>query len=131
MDNIYRLILDRFMFTLSSISENFILYWPSNISMDLTPIIFNLTAGNEFDTAWKVSKYGVIFGPYFLAFGLNTEISRVNLQIQSEYRKIRTRNNPVFGHFSRSVSQLGDWRHQSAFPIKKTYLETLDVKACY
>ena len=26
------------------------------------------------NTAWKVSKYGVIFGPYFLVFGLNTEI---------------------------------------------------------
>ena len=25
------------------------------------------------------------------------------LRIQSEYRKIRTRNNSVFGHFSRSV----------------------------
>ena len=24
-------------------------------------------------TAWKVSKYGVISGPYFPAFGLNTE----------------------------------------------------------
>ena len=23
-------------------------------------------------TAWKVSKYGVIFGPYFAVFGLNT-----------------------------------------------------------
>ena len=27
----------------------------------------------------------------------------VNLRIQSEYRKIRIRNNSVFGHFSRSV----------------------------
>ena len=53
-------------------------------------------------TAWKVSKYGVIFGPYFPVFGLNTEIYRVNLRIQSEYRKIRTRNNSVFGHFSHS-----------------------------
>ena len=26
----------------------------------------------------------------------------VNLRIQSEYRKIRARNNSVFGHFSRS-----------------------------
>ena len=26
----------------------------------------------------------------------------VNLRIQSEYRRIRTRNNSVFGHFSRS-----------------------------
>ena len=45
-------------------------------------------------TAWKVSKYGVISGPYF---------SVVNLRIQSEYRKLRTRNNSVFGHFSRSA----------------------------
>ena len=27
----------------------------------------------------------------------------VNLRIQSKYRKIRTRNNSVFGHFSRSA----------------------------
>ena len=33
---------------------------------------------------------------------MNTEIYFVNLRIQSEYRKIRTRNNSVFGHFSRS-----------------------------
>ena len=25
-------------------------------------------------TAWKVPKYGVISGPYFLEFGLNTKI---------------------------------------------------------
>ena len=54
-------------------------------------------------TAWKVSKYGVISGPYFPVFGLNTEIYFVDLLIQSEYRKIRTRNNCVFGNFSRSV----------------------------
>ena len=29
----------------------------------------------------------------------------VNLHIQSEYRKIRTRKNSVFGHFSRSVER--------------------------
>ena len=57
-----------------------------------------------FDTAWKVSKYGVISGPYFPVVGLNMEIYFVNLRIQSEYRKIRTRNNSVFEHFSRSVS---------------------------
>ena len=34
-------------------------------------------------TAWKVSKYGVISGPYFPVFGLNTEIYEVNLRIQS------------------------------------------------
>ena len=50
----------------------------------------------------KCPKYGVISGPYFPAFGLNTEIYFVSLLIQSECRKIRTRNNSVFGHFSRS-----------------------------
>ena len=56
-------------------------------------------------TAWKVSKYGVFSGPYLPVFALNTEIYRVNLRIQSEYKKIRTRNNSVFGHFSRSVCE--------------------------
>ena len=39
-----------------------------------------------------MSKYGVISGPY----------------IQSKYKKIRTRNNSVSGHFPRSVGQLND-----------------------
>ena len=54
-------------------------------------------------TTWKVSKFGVFSGPYFPAFGLNTEIYGVNLHIQSEYRKIRIRKNSEFGHFSRIV----------------------------
>ena len=57
---------------------------------------------NHSCTALKVSKNGVISGPYFPAFGLNTKIYGVNLRIQSEYRKIRTRNKSVFGRFSRS-----------------------------
>ena len=48
-------------------------------------------------TAWKVSKYGL---------GLNTRRYRVSAQIHSEYRKIRTRKNSVFGHFSRSVCHI-------------------------
>ena len=58
-------------------------------------------------TAWKLSKYGVISGPYFSVLGLNTEIYGVNLRILSKYRKIRTRNNFVFGHFLRSACFLG------------------------
>ena len=54
-------------------------------------------------TEWNVSKYVVISGPYFPVFGLKTEIYEVNIRIQSKYRKIRTRNNSVFGHFSRFV----------------------------
>ena len=55
------------------------------------------------NTASKLSKYGVISGPYFPVFGLSTKIYPVNLRIQSEYRKVRSRNNSVFRHFSRSA----------------------------
>ena len=44
-------------------------------------------------TVWKVSKYADFSRPYF---------SGVSLLIQSEYGKIRTRKNSVFGYFSRS-----------------------------
>ena len=55
----------------------------------------------EICTAWK---------PYFPVFGLNTEIYFVNFSIQSEYRKIRTRNNSIFGHFSRSDCKNNLWK---------------------
>ena len=54
------------------------------------------------DTAWEVSKYGVFSGPYFPAFGLNTERYRVSLCIEPECGKIWTRRNCVFGHFLHS-----------------------------
>ena len=74
-------------------------------------VVLRIDAENELftcldATAWKVSKYAVISGPYFPVFGFNTEIYEVNLRIQSEYRKIRTRNNSVFGHFSCSVQNI-------------------------
>ena len=40
-----------------------------------------------------MSKYSIFSGPYFPVFRMNTEIYRVNLRIQSEYGKIRTRKN--------------------------------------
>ena len=53
-------------------------------------------------TVIKLSKYGVFSGPYFPAFGVNTERYGVSLCIQSESRKIQTRKSSVFRHFSRS-----------------------------
>ena len=50
----------------------------------------------------KCNKYGVFSGLYFPEFGLDTKIYGVNFRIQSEYRRIWTRNNSVFEHFSRS-----------------------------
>ena len=58
---------------------------------------------NLYHCVKSVQKYRVISGPYFPIFGLNAEIFHANLCIQSEYRKIRTRNNSVFGHFSHCV----------------------------
>ena len=53
-------------------------------------------------TVWNASKCGVFSGPYFPAFGLNTERYEVSLRIQSGCMKIRNIKNSVFGHFSRS-----------------------------
>ena len=39
-------------------------------------------------TAWKVSKYGVISGPYLHAFGQNTDRYEVSLRVQ--YEKVRS-----------------------------------------
>ena len=72
-----------------------------------------------------MSKYGVISGPYFPVFGLNTVIYSVNLRIQFKYRKIRTRNNSIFGHFSCSASKL--WLHNNFFTI----CEPLKMLLCH
>ena len=52
-----------------------------------------------------MSKYGVLSGPYFPAFGLNTDRHGVSLRINFECGKVRTRKNSVFGHFSRNVKK--------------------------
>ena len=46
-----------------------------------------------------MSKYGVFSGPYFPAFGLNTERYEVSLRIQSACGKIRTRKTPYLDTF--------------------------------
>ena len=71
-------------------------------------------------TAWKVPKQGVISGPYFPAFRLNTEKYEVSLRIQSEYGKIRTRNHSVFGHFPRSA-RLVNFNLKIHFLLKKIF----------
>ena len=42
-------------------------------------------------------------GPYFPVFGLNTERYYVSPRMQSEYRKIWTRNSSVFGYLLKVV----------------------------
>ena len=43
-------------------------------------------------------------GPYFPAFGLNTEIYSVTLRIQSKCGKIMDQKNSEYGHLLRSVT---------------------------
>ena len=50
-------------------------------------------------TAWKVSKYRVFSGSYFLTLALNTEIFSVNLRIQSKYRKNEPEKIPYLDTF--------------------------------
>ena len=50
---------------------------------------------------WKVSKFGVFSGPYFHEFRRTTEIYRVNICIQSDCGKTRTREIALFQHFLR------------------------------
>ena len=40
---------------------------------------------------------------------MNTEIYCLNVRIQSDYKKIRSKNNYVFGHFSRSAIFAESW----------------------
>ena len=67
-------------------------------------------------TAWKVSKYRVFSGPYFPAFGLNTERYRAyfaSLRIQSKCRKIRTRKTTHLDNFHAVVvcTDISHWRY--------------------
>ena len=78
-------------------------------------------------TTWKVSEYGVFSSPYFSVFGLNTEIYGVNLRIHSEYRKIQTRKNSVFGFFSRSVGSSFCILHMYSLNLCITYVFTAKV----
>ena len=57
------------------------------------PLWFNNAAVKKHITAWKKCPNTELF------------LVRVNLRKQPEYRKIRTRNNSAFGHFSRSVCE--------------------------
>ena len=60
--------------------------------------------------AWKVSKYGVISGPYFPVFGLTFPIYTLNLRIQSEYRKSWTGNNSAVWIFDYCQSNIYNFK---------------------
>ena len=68
----------------------------------------------------KIVQMRSFSGPYFPAFGLNTERYGASLRIQSQCGKIWTRKNSVSGQFSRSVWAISPWltRPSSTLKIK-------------
>ena len=81
-----------------------VLFWTCNAHS----VYFQCSGGyNEVILFIKHYVKSVLIRSYFRSIFLYSDwIWRftVNLRIQSEYRKIRTRNNSVFGHFSRCES---------------------------
>ena len=53
----------------------------------------------KINTTRKMSVFGVFSGLYFPAFGMNKEIYKVNLRIQSECGKMHTRKTPNTDNF--------------------------------
>ena len=82
-------------------------------------------------TAWKVSKYGVFSGPYFSAFGQNTEIYLVNHRIQSEYRKIGPEKLRIWTLFTQWTLRrfLTNWRNNAL--IFLNFVSWLFCSSCY
>ena len=72
----------------------------------------------------KSVQYRVFSGPYFHVFELTTERYSISLRIQSEYGKIRTRKNSVFGHFLRSVPNIEHKR----IPLNDDIVQILAIK---
>ena len=61
--------------------------------------IRNLETLEQRITLREVSKYGVFSGPYFPAFGLNTEGYSVSFHIQSECGKYGPEKTPYLDNF--------------------------------
>ena len=66
-----------------------------------------------------------------VSFLIKLQASGVNLRIQSEYRKIRTRKNSLFGHFSRRVSMKESLRIKMNIRREKKSIWTIANKMKY
>ena len=62
-------------------------------------------------------------GPYFPAFGLNTDNYSVNYRVESKCKKIRTRKNSLFGLLLRSGMYLNILETRVPFPTVPLDLE--------
>ena len=58
------------------------------------------------NTAWKVSKYGDLFGPYFPAFGLNTKRSLLQMWEKMDQKKLHIWTLSTQCNFFQRISQV-------------------------
>ena len=78
-----------------------------------------------------MSKYGVFAGPYFPAFGLNTERYGVSLRIQSKCGKMRTGITPNTDTFyALCMSHLLFIEKQPCNFEICLHIVTLDISVC-
>ena len=89
-------------------------FWKVPSSCTLSTSILNFICEQGF--IWKLQKKKILnlsfcfSGPRFTVFGLNLETLSVNLSIsQSKCRKMRTRKNSKFKHFSCSAPATDDY----------------------
>ena len=72
--------------------------YPKNRYLFLIDMVADLFLTDS-ATAWKVSKYGVISGPYFPAFELNMEIYGVNISVSTKTGKYGPEVIPYLDNF--------------------------------
>ena len=95
-----------FNITLIHFSLMFYFYTPEIVrkrNIDLKWVKSTRLMFRDVVTAWRVSKYGVFSGPYFPAFGLNTESYPVPLRILSKCGKIQTTKVRIWTLFTHYV----------------------------
>ena len=113
---IFRRILNSLTLVIWAIIEDLIFLWDCIFAFIILVKLIRIMNGI---TSWKVSISEVFFGPYFLAFGLNTERYSVSLRIPSKCEKIRTRetlNTDTFcaGNFGyRGSTGCIQWRRKT------------------
>ena len=78
---------------------------------------------------------GSFSGPYFRAFGLNTERYRVSLRIQSKCEKIKTRKLQIRTLFTQckcfSSRDIVWFQHENLNPILQKFLVAVNVVKCH
>ena len=104
VDKLYQRICDK------KINLNYsILFLTANSRMFVFDILYTNSWVWVIHTVWKVSKYGVISGPYFPTFGLNTERYKYLSVWSPNAGKYRPEITPNLGTFHAVTQHCFQW----------------------